>query len=124
MKSKATPRLKGRHRRHMRIRKKVNGTAERPRLTVYRSLNHIYVQLVDDLAGRTILTISSSHKDVSSTLTGAKGKIAASKAVGKRVAQMAKEKGIERVCFDRGGYLYHGRVKAVADGAREGGLNF
>jgi len=106
------------------VRGKVAGTAERPRLTVYRSLNHIYVQLVDDLAGRTILTISSSHKDVSSTLTGAKGKIAASKAVGKRVAQMAKEKGIERVCFDRGGYLYHGRVKAVADGAREGGLNF
>ncbi|HET8773340.1 MAG TPA: 50S ribosomal protein L18 [Thermoanaerobaculia bacterium] len=124
MKSKATPRLKGRQRRHMRIRKKVNGTAERPRLTVYRSLNHIYVQLVDDLAGRTILTISSSHKDVSGALTGAKGKIAASKEVGKRVAQMAKEKGIERVCFDRGGYLYHGRVKAVADGAREGGLNF
>ena len=124
MKSKATPRLKGRQRRHMRIRKKVSGTAERPRLTVYRSLNHIYVQLVDDLAGRTILTISSSHKDVSSVLTGAKGKLAASKAVGKRVAQMAKEKGIERVCFDRGGYLYHGRVKAVAEGAREGGLNF
>jgi large subunit ribosomal protein L18 len=108
----------------MRIRKKVNGTAERPRLTVYRSLNHIYVQLVDDLAGRTILTISSSNKDVSGALTGAKGKIAASKEVGKRVALMAKEKGIERVCFDRGGYLYHGRVKAVADGAREGGLNF
>ena len=132
MKSKATPRLKGRERRHMRIRKKVNGTAERPRLTVYRSLNHIYVQLVDDLAGRTILTISSSHKDVSGAVgsgsggapSGAKGKIAASKEVGKRVAQMAKEKGIERVCFDRGGYLYHGRVKAVADGAREGGLNF
>ena len=124
MKSKATPRLKGRQRRHMRIRKKVNGTAERPRLTVYRSLNHIYVQLVDDLAGRTILTLSSGHKDVRDSLTGAKGKIAASKAVGKRVAEMAKEKGIERVCFDRGGYLYHGRVKAVADGAREGGLNF
>jgi len=136
MKSKATPRLKGRHRRHMRIRKKVNGTAERPRLTVYRSLNHIYVQLVDDLAGRTILTLSSSHKDVIGALQeakgqqakpdakGAKGKIAASKEVGKRVAQLAKEKGIERVCFDRGGYLYHGRVKAVADGAREGGLNF
>ena len=133
MKSKATPRLKGRQRRHMRIRKKVNGTAERPRLTVYRSLNHIYVQLVDDLAGRTILTLSSSHKDVRGALAGvtgagaaggAKGKLAASKEVGKRVAQMAKEKGIERVCFDRGGYLYHGRVKALADAAREGGLNF
>ena len=130
MKSKATPRLKGRHRRHMRIRKKVHGTAERPRLTVYRSLNHIYVQLVDDLAGRTILTLSSSHKDVIGSLKeakdakGAKGKLAASKEVGKRVAVLAKEKGIDRVCFDRGGYLYHGRVKAVADGAREGGLNF
>jgi large subunit ribosomal protein L18 len=128
MKSKATPRLEGRQRRHMRIRKKVNGTAERPRLTVYRSLNHIYVQLVDDLAGRTILTLSSGHKDVRGALEGikggAKGKIAASKEVGKRVAQLAKERGIERVCFDRGGYLYHGRVKAVADGAREGGLNF
>jgi len=124
MKSQAKPRLEGRQRRHLRIRKKVNGTAERPRLTVYRSLNHIYVQLVDDLAGRTILTISSGNKDVSGSVTGAKGKIAVSKAVGKRVAQLAKEKGIERVCFDRGGYLYHGRVKAVADGAREGGLNF
>jgi len=84
----------------------------------------VYVQLVDDLAGRTLLTLSSGNKDVASTLSGTKGKIAASKAVGKRVAELAKEKGIERVCFDRGGYLYHGRVKAVADGAREGGLNF
>ena len=124
MKSQAKPRLEGRERRHLRIRKKVNGTAERPRLTVYRSLNHIYVQLVDDLAGRTILTISSGNKDVAGSVPGAKGKIAVSKAVGKRVAQLAKEKGIERVCFDRGGYLYHGRVKAVAEGAREGGLNF
>ncbi|HET9952211.1 MAG TPA: 50S ribosomal protein L18 [Candidatus Eisenbacteria bacterium] len=124
MKSQAKPRLEGRARRHLRIRKKVNGTAERPRLTVYRSLNHIYVQLVDDLAGRTILTISSGNKDVAGSVSGAKGKIAVSKAVGKRVAQLAKEKGIERVCFDRGGYLYHGRVKAVAEGAREGGLNF
>jgi len=124
MKSKATPRVRGRQRRHLRIRKKVTGTAERPRLAVFRSLNHVYVQLVDDLAGRTLLTLSSGNKDVRSTLSGAKGKIAASKAVGKRVAELAKEQGIERVCFDRGGYLYHGRVKAVADGAREGGLNF
>jgi large subunit ribosomal protein L18 len=124
MKSKATPRLEGRRRRHLRIRKKVNGTAVRPRMTVYRSLNHIYVQLVDDLAGRTLLTLSSSDKDVRASLAGSKGKIAASKAVGVHVARLAKEKGIERVCFDRGGYLYHGRVKAVADGAREGGLNF
>ena len=122
MKSQAKPRLEGRKRRHLRIRKKVQGTAERPRLAVYRSLNHVYVQLVDDLNGRTLLTLSSGSKD--SGAAGAKGKIAASKAVGKRVAEMAKEKGISSVCFDRGGYLYHGRVKAVADGAREGGLNF
>jgi large subunit ribosomal protein L18 len=100
------------------------GTAERPRLTVFRSLNHMYAQLVDDLAGRTILTVSSLDKDVAPNLGSVKGKIAASKAVGKQLAAKAKEKGIERVCFDRSGYLYHGRVKAVADGAREGGLNF
>jgi large subunit ribosomal protein L18 len=124
MKSKALPRLEGRHRRHLRIRKKVTGTAERPRLTVFRSLNHMYAQLVDDLSGRTILTVSSLDKDVAQNLGAVKGKIAASKIVGKHLAARAKEKGIERVCFDRSGYLYHGRVKAVADGAREGGLNF
>ena len=124
MKSRATPRLEGRARRHLRIRKKVTGTAERPRLAVYRSLNHIYAQLVDDLSGRTILTVSSRDKDVASKVKEMKGKIAASKVVGGSLAAKAKEKGILRVCFDRGGYLYHGRVKAVADGAREGGLNF
>ncbi|TMQ50504.1 MAG: 50S ribosomal protein L18 [Candidatus Eisenbacteria bacterium] len=124
MKSAATPRLKGRPRRHMRIRKKVKGTAERPRLTVFRSLNHIYAQLVDDLSGRTILTVSSLDKEVVPKAKSAKGKLEAGKLVGKQLAALAKEKGIERVCFDRGGYLYHGRVKAVAEGAREGGLNF
>ena len=124
MKSAATPRLRGRERRHLRIRKKVKGTAERPRLTVFRSLNHIYAQLVDDLAGRTILTVSSRDKDVAPRLESAKGKITAGKTVGLQLAAKAKEKGIARVCFDRSGYLYHGRVKAVADGAREGGLNF
>ena len=108
----------------MRIRKKVMGTAERPRLTVFRSLNHIYAQLVDDLTGRTILTVSSRDKDVAPKVKTVKGKIAASKIVGGSLAAKAKEKGIQRVCFDRSGYLYHGRVKAVADGAREGGLNF
>jgi large subunit ribosomal protein L18 len=122
MKGKA--RLEGRKRRHMRIRRKVTGTAERPRLTVYRSLNHIYVQLVDDLAGRTVLSVSSRDGDAQADVKGAKGKVGGAKVVGKLVAQKAKEKGIQRVCFDRGGYLYHGRVKAVADGAREGGLNF
>ncbi len=124
MKSTATPRLQGRPRRHMRIRKKVMGTAERPRLTVFRSLNHIYAQLVDDLTGRTILTVSSLDKEVVPKAKTGKGKIEAGKLVGKRLAALAKEKGIDRVCFDRSGYLYHGRVKAVADGAREGGLNF
>src|SRR5437016_14544747 len=124
MKSAATPRLKGRPRRHMRIRKKVKGTAERPRLTVFRSLNHIYAQLVDDLSGRTILTVSSLSKDVVPAKGSAKGKLGASKLVGKQIAALAKEKGIDRVCFDRGGYLYHGRVKAVGEGAPEGGLNF
>lgn len=122
MKGKA--RLEGRKRRHMRIRRKVTGTAERPRLTVYRSLNHIYVQLVDDLSGRTLLAVSSRDGSVQAEVKAAKGKVGAGKAVGKRIAQVAREQGIERVCFDRGGYLYHGRVKAVADGAREGGLNF
>ena len=124
MKSSATPRLKGRERRHVRIRKKVKGTAERPRLSVFRSLNHIYAQLVDDLAGRTILTVSSLDKGLAPEVKATKGKVAASKIVGKALAAKAKERGIDRVCFDRGGYLYHGRVKAVADGAREGGLTF
>jgi len=124
MKSSATPRLAGRKRRHVRIRKRVKGTAERPRLSVFRSLNHIYAQLVDDLAGRTIMTVSSLDKGLAPDVKTAKGKVAAGKIVGKALAAKAKEKGIDRVCFDRGGYLYHGRVKAVADGAREGGLTF
>jgi len=124
MKSSATPRLKGRARRHIRIRKKVQGTAERPRLNVFRSLNHIYAQLVDDLAGRTIMTVSSLDKGLAPEVKATKGKVAAGKIVGKALAAKAKERGIDRVCFDRGGYLYHGRVKAVADGAREGGLTF
>ena len=124
MKSKATPRLEGRLRRHIRIRKKVQGTEERPRLTVYRSLNHIYAQLVDDLTGRTLLSVSSRDEAVAGQTKGTKGKVAAGKLVGKALAARAKEKGILRVCFDRGGYLYHGRVRAVAEGAREGGLTF
>jgi large subunit ribosomal protein L18 len=124
MKTQAKPRLEGRNRRHLRIRRKVSGTAERPRLSVFRSLNHIYCQLVDDLAGRTLLAVSSQDKDLAEALKAAKGKVAKSRIVGKRLAERAKDKGIARVCFDRSGYLYHGRVKAVADGAREGGLNF
>jgi large subunit ribosomal protein L18 len=105
-----------RRRRHFRVRKKVNGTAERPRLVVYRSLKHIYAQLVDDVAQRTLLTVTDN---------GLEGKkVDKSFEVGKKVAERAKEAGVKGIVFDRGGYLYHGRVKAVADGAREGGLEF
>jgi large subunit ribosomal protein L18 len=107
-----------RQRIHTRIRRKVRGTTERPRLAVFRSVAHIYAQVIDDAKGVTIVAASSSEKD--STATG--GNVAAAKEIGKRVAERAKEKGITRVVFDRGGYLYHGRVKALADAAREAGL--
>lgn len=106
----------------MRIRKKINGTAETPRLAVYRSNKQIYVQVVDDLNGVTILSASSKEKDVAAQ-TGIK-KIEQAKLVGKLLATKCKEKGIEKVVFDRSGYKYHGRVKSLADAAREGGLKF
>jgi large subunit ribosomal protein L18 len=107
---------KARVRRHLRVRKKVSGTPERPRLVVFRSLKHISVQLVDDVAQKTLLTVTDN---------GFEGKKSEkSLAVGKKVAEIAKQHGISRVVFDRAGYQYHGRVKAVADGAREGGLEF
>jgi len=106
-----------RQRRHLRVRKKVTGTEERPRLVVFRSLKHIYAQLVDDVANRTLMTVSDQKV--------AEGKkTERSVEVGKEIAARAKEAGITRVVFDRAGYKYHGRVKAVADGAREGGLEF
>ena len=105
-----------RTRRHFRIRKKVNGTGDRPRLVIYRSLKHIYAQLVDDTASHTLAQVSD-HK-----LSGKKSE--KSTEVGKLIAQKAKDAGVSRVVFDRAGYRYHGRVKAVADGAREGGLEF
>jgi large subunit ribosomal protein L18 len=107
-----------RQRIHTRIRRKVRGTTERPRLAIFRSVAHIYAQVIDDAKGVTIVAASSSEKG--STATG--GNVAAAKEIGKRVAERAKEKGITRVVFDRGGYLYHGRVKALADAAREAGL--
>ena len=109
---------------HSRIRKKVTGTASRPRLNVYRSVNHIYVQLIDDAKQTTIVSASSLEQGKDGKKHIAGGNIAAAKQVGKLVAERAKEKGIETVVFDRGGYLYHGRIKAVADAAREGGLKF
>jgi large subunit ribosomal protein L18 len=111
-----------RRRVHERIRKKVMGTAERPRLNVYRSLNHIYVQLIDDHQGATLIAASSSQGKKGQRTKG--GNLAAAKAIGKVIAERAKEKGIEKVVFDRGGYLYHGRIKALADAAREAGLQF
>lgn len=110
-----------RYRRHLRVRKKVNGSAARPRLVVFRSLKHIYAQLVDDQARRTLLGVSDGSEGVAREKPG---KVGAALAVGKLIAKMAQEKGIKRVVFDRAGYMYHGRVKAVADGARAGGLEF
>ena len=106
---------------HRRIRKKVTGTPERPRLCVFRSLKHIYAQIIDDVHGRTLAAASSAAK--SSGLSGG-GNVASAREVGRLIAERAKEKGIRRVVFDRGGYLYHGRVKALADAAREAGLEF
>jgi large subunit ribosomal protein L18 len=106
------------------IRKKVKGTAEKPRMVVYRSLNHIYAQLIDDNNGKTIFSVSSKSKDVGEKLGEAKGRIEMSKLVGKLTAEKAISQNILSVIFDRNGFLFHGRVKAVADGAREGGLKF
>ena len=108
---------------HERIRKKVMGTAERPRLNVYRSLNHIYVQLIDDLQGVTVVAAHSAEGGEKGQRRNG-GNVAAAKQVGKAIAERAKAKGIAKVVFDRGGYIYHGRVKALADAAREAGLQF
>lgn len=113
-----------RHRKKMRIRKKVFGTAERPRLVVFRSAKNIYAQIVDDLHNRTLTSVSTLSPDLKEKTAKAKGKITAAQLVGKRIAEKAKELNIKNVVFDRGGYMYHGRVKAVADAAREGGLHF
>ena len=109
--------------RHKRVRAKIKGTAETPRLSVYRSLNHIYAQLIDDVKGNTLVTASTLDKAIKDTLAD-KDKKGQAYAVGTLLATKAKEKGIESVVFDRGGYLYTGRVASLADGAREGGLKF
>jgi large subunit ribosomal protein L18 len=109
-----------RERIHTRIRRKLQGTTERPRLAIYRSVAHIYAQVIDDTEGRTLVSASSVEK------AGKRGggNVAAAKEIGKLVAERAKEKGISKVVFDRGGYQYHGRVKALADAARQAGLEF
>jgi large subunit ribosomal protein L18 len=108
-----------RYRRHLRVRKRVEGTAARPRLVVFRSLKHIYGRLVDDARGATLVGVSDATEGID---VEGKGKVARAKAMGKLLAQKAKAQGISRVVFDRAGYQYHGRVQAVAEGAREGGL--
>lgn len=112
-----------RKRRHMRVRNKVFGTPEKPRLSVYRSLNHMYAQIIDDTAGKTLAAASSIEPELRNKLSSTKNKEAA-KEVGLLIAKRAKEKGITQVVYDRGGNLYHGRVAALAEGAREGGLEF
>ncbi len=113
------------HRRriHERVRTKVEGTPERPRLCVYRSLGHIYAQIVDDRTGRTLVSASSIDKETKKQLKGG-GNVAAAKVVGKAIAERAKAANVVKVVFDRGGYKYHGRVKALADAARDAGLQF
>ncbi|HYK81963.1 MAG TPA: 50S ribosomal protein L18 [Gemmatimonadales bacterium] len=118
---KIKTRASRRRRRHLRIRKKVSGTPERPRLVVFRSSKHIYAQVVDDARGVTLLGAADTSEGVQ---VNGKGKTARSFALGQLIATRAKAKGITQVVFDRGGYQYHGRVKAVADGARKGGLEF
>jgi large subunit ribosomal protein L18 len=112
-----TKRNQIRQRIHARIRRKLGGTAERPRLNVYRSLNHIYAQVIDDQTGTTLVSASTIKMKSG-------GNLAAAKEIGKTVAGLAVEKGVKKVVFDRGGYLYHGRIKALADAAREAGLEF
>ena len=111
-----------RQKRHTRIRKRVEGTPERPRLNIYRSLSHIYAQVIDDTQGKTLASASSLDKDLKTAKAG--GNVEGAKSVGKLVAERAKAAGVAKVVFDRGGYLYHGRVQALADAAREGGLDF
>ena len=111
-----------RQRVHARVRTRVEGTPERPRLCVYRSLGHIYAQVIDDRSGKTLVSASTAEGKKEERRTG--GNVASAKAVGKTIADRAKAKGVTKVVFDRGGYIYHGRVKALADSAREAGLQF
>ena len=109
--------------RHKRMRNNLNGTSEKPRFDVFRSSKHIYVQVIDDTQGVTLASASSAEKEIKEAISG-KTKTEAAKIIGQIAAERAKAKGIEKVVFDRGSYIYHGRVKAVADGAREAGLDF
>ncbi|WP_068783683.1 50S ribosomal protein L18 [Paenibacillus phocaensis] len=114
---------KARLKRHLRVRKKVQGTAARPRLNVYRSSKHIYAQLIDDVAGVTLASASTVDKELSGSI-GNGGNVESARKVGELIAKRGQEKGVKNVVFDRGGYLYHGRIQALADAAREAGLEF
>ena len=116
-------RIVGRERRKLRIRKKIGGTSERPRLSVFRSARHIYAQVVDDVSGKTVAHASTLSRDVRTAITEAT-KVDAAKSVGQAIAKVLLEKGIQSIVFDRNGYLYHGRVRALADAARAAGLKF
>jgi large subunit ribosomal protein L18 len=120
---KGQQKRQSRQHRHKRVRARVIGTSERPRLNVYRSLSNIYAQVIDDIAGTTLVSASTLDSDVSTQIDGQK-KVDAARVVGRIVAERAKNAGISKVVFDRGGYPYHGRVAAVAEGAREAGLEF
>lgn len=120
--AKTNPKVTARAKRVSRIRKKISGTSERPRLCVFKSNKHIYAQIIDDSQGKTL--VSMSTKDKTFELGEEKGKTGAAKIVGGAIAKRALDAGIQRVVFDRGGYIYHGRVKSLSEGAREGGLEF
>ena len=122
--AKTQERALRRQRAHRRVRTRVSGTGERPRLSVYKSSKYIYAQVIDDLRGETVAQASSTEPALRGRFEGGGNSRAAAKVIGETVAERAREKGVERVVFDRGGYIYHGRIKAVADGAREKGLEF
>lgn len=116
-------RTEKRHRRHLRVRRRIQGTSERPRLCVFRSLKHIYAQVIDDVSGRTLVAASSLDPELRGKVSHG-GNVAAAKLVGELVGRRALERGIKKIAFDRGGYRYHGRVAALAEGARAAGLEF
>ena len=113
-----------RQRAHARLRNRIQGTSERPRLAVFKSLRYIYAQVIDDSSGRTLAQASSSDPEIKKALKGSTGNLEAARRVGESVAERAKEQGVEKVVFDRGGAIYHGKVKALAEGARDKGLVF
>lgn len=122
--AKTNPRIAARLKRKSRVRKKVKGTAEKPRLNVFRSNKHMYVQVIDDVAGKTLVAASTLSEEIKVKTPEEGGKKSYAKEVGLLIAQKAKAQGIESVVFDRNGFLYHGRIRAIAEGAREGGLKF